>query len=122
MRDSYGGFQKSSNQYNSSHNLKNFKPGEPLDTGLKSGVISRKNDYNSITSSLENRLFKEDAEDASYSERLKFQRELLKAYKIRGSIIKQKVRLKWELEGDTNSRFYHHTIQKEKKSSSWNYE
>lgn len=41
-----------------------------------------------------------------------FRSRLMQLYRIRSEILRQKSRIQWDLEGDSNTRFFHQSIQK----------
>lgn len=85
---------------------------------LKAWSRDRFDELNSSIVVLENNMKRLDEGLGSKLELDLVRSQLLEKYSLRNAMLKQKSRVKWDLEGDANSRFFHQSIQKRRSQNS----
>lgn len=102
----------------------NVEPGQSLQSWrtirklIKQWSRENKIDITKHISSLEEKLASADKQGTIINIKLQISEELRKAYRDRESMIKKKSRLKWDLEGDNNTKFFHRTVQHRRRKNS----
>lgn len=94
--------------FTSSHNFNFWRI---IKYWIKEWSKSNSYDYSNMISSLEEEITRGDKRGWSFQNKWKTHEHLQNAYAIRNSIIKQKARITWDLEGDSNTKFFHRFVK-----------
>lgn len=82
-----------------------------LKTHIKDWNTNVNGCINKKIQNLEKEQFALDEEGATSQEKERINLELEQCYKIKSDMLKQKARIKWHLEGDKNSKFFHRVVK-----------
>ncbi|WOH14847.1 hypothetical protein DCAR_0934373 [Daucus carota subsp. sativus] len=77
------------------------------------------NELNSNIMKLENIIKRIDEGEVPRNDFEDTRSQLMQQYRIRTEILRQKSRIQWDLEGDSNTRFFHQSIQKRRAQNSF---
>lgn len=88
-----------------------------IKSGIKQWCDNRVSNQQEEINSLENRLKRLDNEEGKDEEGIKTFTQLQKAYQREVMQLRQRSRVKWDLEGDCNTRFFHRVIQQRRRSN-----